>query len=66
MRKPLDICWGTACPLVTRCARSDYNKPERVPGVWMRHYYPTTVGDQCTEFLTLERYYGNHQEISDT
>lgn len=56
MRESINICWGTACPLVTHCARSDFNKPAELDGRWTRHHYPMVVGDHCAEFLPLEKF----------
>lgn len=57
MRQVINICNGWACPLVTRCGRSDFNMMDKLPpGCWVRHYQADPVGDQCLDFVPIKRH----------
>ena len=53
MSAPIGICHGWACPLMTKCAKSDFNAPPVTPGTWTRHYQAIVIGDNCPEFTPL-------------
>lgn len=48
----INVCNGWACPLNTKCGKSDYNLPEDLRG-WVRHYQSPIVGEHCPDFVPL-------------
>lgn len=67
MTRVINVCNGWACPLVTRCARSDFNMEDNPPGVgWVRHYQADPVGERCADFVPI-RYqtWGEGKEVCD-
>ena len=61
----VNVCHGWSCPLVTKCAKSDFNTPAQVNG-WVRHYQAPQTGEHCHDFAPLKpQKYGDGPTVDD-